>query len=183
VLKAAFLDRDGVINKRAPGDGYITRPQEFELLPGVAEAIALLNRAGFLVIVVTNQRGIARGLYSQSDLAQIHAKMKNDLAAAGAHLDAIYFCPHDREPPCDCRKPSPGMLLTAAAEHDIDLSNSWMIGDSDSDREAGRRAGCRTITISAQTSSHEDDSRNLHAESLLAAARKLVSLPETSSSF
>jgi histidinol-phosphate phosphatase family protein len=179
VHKAVFLDRDGVINKRAPGDGYITCSQEFELLPGVTEAIALLNRAGFLVIVVTNQRGVARGLYSQSDLTQIHSKMKNDLAVAGAHLDAIYFCPHDREPPCDCRKPAPGMLLTAAAEHHIDLPNSWMIGDSDTDREAGCRAGCRTITISTQTPSHEDDSRNLHTESLLAAARKIVSLAGT----
>ncbi len=103
--KAVFLDRDGVINKKAPGEGYITRAEDFEFLPRTAEAIALLNRAGFLVIVVTNQRGIARRLYSQSDLAQIHDKMKNDLAAAGARLDAIYFCPHDKEPRCTCRKP------------------------------------------------------------------------------
>jgi len=177
--KAAFLDRDGVINKKAPGEGYITRAEELELLPGVADAIVLLNRSGFLVIVVTNQRGIARGLYSQADLAQIHGKMKNELAAAGARLDAVYFCPHDREPPCPCRKPAPGMLLAAAAEHHIDLPNSWMIGDSESDREAGTRAGCRTVTISDQSLPVEDAFQDLRAESLLAAAKKIVSLAET----
>ena len=177
--KAAFLDRDGVINKKAPGDGYITRGEDFQLLPGVADAIALLNRAGFLAIVVTNQRGIARGLLSLDGLAQIHAKMTTKLAAAGARLDAIYFCPHDKEPPCTCRKPAPGMLLAAAAEHHIDLPNSWMIGDSESDREAGKRAGCRTITIAPQPAPTEGNS-DLFAESLLAAAQRILSLPETS---
>src|SRR5664279_3200557 len=132
--EAAFLDRDGVINKKAPDDGYITRWEDFEFLPGVADAIALLNRAGFLVIVITNQRGIARGLFSLADLTRIHVNMSEKLAVSGAHLDAIYFCPHDKDPPCACRKPAPGMLLAAAAEHNIDLKKSWMIGDSDSDR-------------------------------------------------
>ena len=177
--KAAFLDRDGVINKKAPGDGYITRAEDFELLPEVPEAIVLLNRAGFLVIVVTNQRGIARGLYSQADLADIHNKMKNDLAAMGARIDDVYSCPHDREPPCACRKPSPGMLLTAAAEHDIDLQNSWMIGDSESDREAGIRAGCRTVAISSHTPFANEVTQDLQAESLLAAAKKILSLAGT----
>lgn len=180
--KAAFLDRDGVINKRAPGEGYITRPEDFQLLPGVPEAIAFLNRAGFLVVVVTNQRGIARGLYSLSGLSQIHNKMNSDLAAAGARLDAVYFCPHDKEPPCACRKPAPGMLLTAAAELHIDLPSSWMIGDSGSDREAGIRAGCRTITIAAQFLPEPGDARNFQADSLLAAAKKILALAESSSS-
>jgi D-glycero-D-manno-heptose 1,7-bisphosphate phosphatase len=182
VNKAVFLDRDGVINKRAPGDGYITRAEDFELLPSVAEAIALLNRAGFLVVVVTNQRGIARGLYSEANLAQIHTKMTRSLAAVGARLDAIYFCPHDKEPPCACRKPAPGMLLTAAAEHQIDLPNSWMIGDSESDSEAGTRAGCRTITISTALFPGHVANRDLYADSLLAAANKIVSLAESSPS-
>ena len=176
--KAAFLDRDGVINKKAPGEGYITRSEDFQLLPGVAEAISLLNRAGFLVIVVTNQRGIARGLFTHSNLSQIHDKMTRDLAASGARLDAVYFCPHDKEPPCDCRKPSPGMILTAAAEHDIDLCNSWMIGDSESDREAGNRAGCRTFMISPQPPNPGNDA-GLSADSLLGAVQKIISFAGT----
>jgi histidinol-phosphate phosphatase family protein len=182
VPKAAFLDRDGVINKKAPGEGYITRAKDFEILPGVPEAIKLLRRAGFLVIVVTNQRGIARGLYTVSDLSQIHAKMKSDLEASGAHVDAIYFCPHDKEPPCSCRKPAPGMLLTAAAEHRIDLPNSWMIGDSESDKEAGSRAGCRTVTVSARSLFADNKNIDLTADSLLDAAQKIVSLAETPAS-
>jgi D-glycero-D-manno-heptose 1,7-bisphosphate phosphatase len=174
--KAAFLDRDGVINKKAPDDGYITRWEDFEFLTGVADAIALLNRSGFLVIVITNQRGIAKGLFSVADLTRIHINMSEELASTGAHLDAIYFCPHDYDPPCSCRKPAPGMLLTAAAEHQIDLKNSWMIGDSDSDREAGTRAGCRTMTVSMQPVS-ADKGSELFAESLLAAVRKILSLP------
>jgi D-glycero-D-manno-heptose 1,7-bisphosphate phosphatase len=177
--KAAFLDRDGVINKKAPEDAYITRWEDFEFLPGVPEAIALLNRAGFLVIVVTNQRAVDRGLLSLDGLAQIHANMSAELAAAGAHLDAIYFCPHGKEPPCSCRKPAPGMLFTAAAEHHIDLPHSWMIGDSASDREAGFRAGCRTITITPHTPRSQGDP-DLFAESLLAAARTILALAKAS---
>ena len=179
--KAAFLDRDGVINKKAPGNGYITRSQDFQLLPGAVESIKLLNQAGFLVIVVTNQRGIATGLLSGEALAQIHAKMSTELAADGAHLDAIYFCPHEIEPPCTCRKPAPGMLLTAATEFHIDLHNCWMIGDSESDREAGRRAGCRTITIAPQPLPATNNS-DLFADSLLGAVKIILSLAEVSKS-
>lgn len=182
MIKAAFLDRDGVINKKAPNDGYIAHPRDFQLLPGVADAIALLNRAGFLTVVVTNQRGIAKGLVSPGDLTQIHAKMSAELATAGARLDAIYFCPHEIDPPCTCRKPAPGMLLTAAAEHHIDLPNSWMIGDSESDREAGVRAGCRTITIAPKSAPPTGDA-DLFAESLFEAVRKILLLPEISKSF
>ena len=157
-------------------------PQDFQLLPEVTEAITLLNHGGFLAIVVTNQRGIARGLLSREALAQIHAKMIAELATAGARLDAIYFCPHEIDPPCTCRKPAPGMLLTAAAEHHIDLPNSWMIGDSESDREAGRRAGCRTITISPKSAPATGDA-DLFAESLFEAVRKILLLPEISKSF
>jgi len=174
--KAAFLDRDGVINRKAPGGGYITCVEDLHILPGVSEAIALLNRAGLLAVVVTNQRCIAMGLLTAEGLSQIHNKMTSDLAAAGAHLDAIYFCPHDVDPPCDCRKPSPGMLLAAAGQHGIDLANSWMIGDSASDSQAGKHAGCRTITLASQAISvhtHPD----LVADSLLDAVRKLLSLP------
>ncbi len=139
--KAAFLDRDGVINRKAPDGGYITRWEDFHILPGVPEAIARLRAANFLVIVITNQRGIARGMVSPATVEEIHAKMNNQLQSAGVTLDAVYYCPHDVLPPCACSKPQPGMLLTAAAEHHINLKNSWMIGDSPTDIEAGKRAG------------------------------------------
>ena len=177
--KAAFLDRDGVINKKAPDHGYITRWEDFEFLSGVPEAIARLNQAGFLVIVVTNQRGIARSLFSLEALKRIHSEMTGKLAAAGSRLDAIYYCPHDIEPPCTCRKPAPGMLLTAAAEHHIDLHQSWMIGDSVSDREAGERAGCRTITI-APLPVPLGERPDLFAHSLPDAVKLILTLSEPS---
>jgi D-glycero-D-manno-heptose 1,7-bisphosphate phosphatase len=145
--KAAFLDRDGVINRNAPIGEYITRWEEVKFLPGVAEAIRRLHEAGFLVVVVTNQRCVARGLTTAAEVESLHARMKNALALEGAKIDAVYYCPHEYEPPCDCRKPKPGMLLRAAREHDIDLNASWMIGDSDIDVEAGRNAKCRTVRI------------------------------------
>lgn len=149
--KAAFLDRDGVINRKAPGDGYITRWEEISFLPGVAQAIALLNRSGFRVIVVTNQRCVAKGLVTIRELDWIHRRMCEVLAAAGATVDAVYYCPHELEPPCLCRKPRPGLLLDAAREHRIALGKSWMIGDSVADIEAGRSAGCRTACLLMNT--------------------------------
>jgi len=145
--RAAFLDRDGVINRKAPGDGYITRWEEIDFLPGVAQAIALLNRTGFRVIVVTNQRCVAKGLVTICELEWIHRRMCEVLADAGATIDAVYYCPHELEPPCPCRKPRPGLLLDAAREHGIALTKSWMIGDSDVDIEAGRNAECGTALI------------------------------------
>lgn len=144
---AVFLDRDGVINRKAIEGEYITSWEEMELLPGVAEGIALLNRAGFCVIVVTNQRCVAKGLISETDLQDMHTRMREVLARDGAVIDAIYYCPHDLESQCRCRKPAPGMLLEAAKSRSIDLASSWMIGDSDSDIEAGKGAGCRTIRL------------------------------------
>ena len=157
--KAAFLDRDGVINRKAPGDGYITRWEEIEFLPGVALAIALLNRTGFRVIVVTNQRCVAKGLVTIPELDWIHRHMCEALANAGATVDAFYYCPHELEPPCCCRKPQPGLLLDAAREHGIALTKSWMIGDSDADIEAGRNAGCRTarLLMNSQTTIVDSD--------------------------
>jgi D-glycero-D-manno-heptose 1,7-bisphosphate phosphatase len=144
---AVFLDRDGVINRKAIEGEYITSWEEMELLPGVAEGIALLNRAGFCVIVVTNQRCVAKGLISEADLQDMHRRMREVLARNGAVIDAIYYCPHDLEPQCQCRKPAPGMLLEAAKSRSIDLASSWMIGDSDSDIETGKSAGCKTIRL------------------------------------
>jgi D-glycero-D-manno-heptose 1,7-bisphosphate phosphatase len=145
--RAAFLDRDGVINQKLPGVGYVTRWEELHFLPDVAKAIALLNRAGFRVIVVSNQRCVAKGLVTPAAIEAIHQRMIEELAAKGAIVDGIYYCPHEKYPPCSCRKPAPGMLLAAAHALEIDLAASWMIGDSQIDVEAGRNAGSRTARI------------------------------------
>lgn len=142
-----FLDRDGVVNEKQPEGMYVTRWQEFRLLPGVPEAIARLNRAGMRVVVVSNQRGVALGLYTEDDVKAIHARLQRELAAHGAHLDAICFCPHDKNE-CNCRKPLPGMF--EQAQHDfptIEAASSVMIGDSAVDVEFGQRLGMRTVFI------------------------------------
>lgn len=153
--KAIFLDRDGTINKYV---GFLRDINEFELLAGVAKAIKKMNAFGYLVIVVTNQPVIARGEITFSQLQEIHNKMEMLLGAEGAYIDAIYFCPHhphkgyeeevsELKMECDCRKPKPGMLLKAAKDFNIDLSQSWMVGDGANDINAGKAAGCRTALI------------------------------------
>lgn len=153
--KAIFLDRDGTINKYV---GFLRDADEFELIDGVSEAIKSVNNSGYLAIVVTNQPVIARGEVTFHELNEIHNKMETLLGLDGAYLDGIYFCPHhphkgfDGEIPelkieCECRKPKPGMLLKAAEDFNIDLSQSWMIGDSENDILAGISAGCKTGLI------------------------------------
>ena len=153
--KAIFLDRDGTINKYV---GFLRNIDEFELIDGVTEAIRKINESGYLAIVVTNQPVIARGEVTSEELDEIHKKMETLLGAEGAYVDAIYYCPHhphkgyEGEIPelkidCDCRKPKPGMLLRAAQDFNIDLSQSWMIGDGDNDVKAGKAAGCNTVLI------------------------------------
>ncbi len=153
--RAIFLDRDGTINRYK---GFLRNMDDFELLPGVAEAIRKINASGYLAVVVTNQPVVARGEVSFEKLREIHNKMETLLGEQGAYLDRIYFCPHhphkgyDGEIPelkvdCDCRKPKPGLLLRAAKEYHIDLSESWMIGDGENDILAGQNAGCRTGLI------------------------------------
>ena len=147
--KAIFLDRDGTINKMV---GFVTKPEQFELIEGAAEAIKAINKSGYLAIVVTNQPVIARGDCTFEELQTIHDKMETELGKVGAFVDAIYVCPHhtdkgfEGERPeykcnCDCRKPKPGLLLKAAKDFNIDLSESYMIGDSHRDVEAGENAG------------------------------------------
>ena len=138
--KAVFLDRDGTIARDVP---YCSRPEDFELLPGAAEGIRLLNERGFKVVVVTNQSGIARAYFTERMLARIHEKMVTELAEQGAHIDAIYYCPHHPDDNCDCRKPKPKMVIHAAQDLDIDLSQSYVIGDSEIDTELARQAGCK----------------------------------------
>jgi len=177
--KAAFLDRDGVINQKAPSeDEYITRWEEMHILPGVVEAIALLNRADFRVMVISNQRCIAKGLLTSAELDSMHLRMCRELAAMGAQIDALYYCPHEEQPPCECRKPKPGMLFAAANEHEIDLSSSWMIGDSEKDVEAGRSAGCRTVRIVSADAGANDGADAL-AQSLLEAVQMILRLEDT----
>lgn len=172
--KAVFLDRDGVINRKAPTEkDYVTRWEEMEILPGVANAIVRLNRAGFLVIVVTNQRAVAKGLITTAQLESIHHRMCQHLAREGARIVAVYYCPHELEPPCACRKPQTGMLLQAARTHNIDLASSWMVGDSAMDVEAGKRAGCRTVRVVSVAKS-TDGNADVVAPSLIAAIPKIL---------
>lgn len=163
--KAIFLDRDGTINKYV---GFLTNIDQFELLPGVAETIRKINESGYLAIVVTNQPVIARGEVTLEELDMIHNKMETLLGKEGAYLDAIYYCPHhpDKGFPgerpeykivCDCRKPKPGMLLRASKEFNIDLSQSYMIGDSETDVQTGINAGCKSELLCNQ----RDNQRNL----------------------
>lgn len=158
--RAVFLDRDGTINRYV---GFLRRPEEFSLLDGAAEAIRAINRSGYLAIIATNQPVIARGEVSWEQLDEIHRKMETLLGQDGAYVDAIYICPHhpDKGFPgerteykidCDCRKPKPGLLLRAAEHYHIDLENSWMLGDSVSDIEAGISAGCKTMIVNSDNS-------------------------------
>jgi len=172
--KAVFLDRDGVINRKASTeDDYVTHWEKMTILPGVTQAIAHLNYAGFKVIVVTNQRCVSKGMITTAELDRIHQQMCDYLAGAGAKIDAVYYCPHALEPPCACRKPEPGMLLEAARAHDIDLSASWMIGDSDKDVEAGKRVGCLTARLIPDSKSACIEA-DVIAPSLLAAIPKIL---------
>ena len=144
-MKAVFLDRDGVINHNRAD--YVKSVDEFVMIPRAAEAIRKLNEAGIPVIVVTNQSCVGRGIITEDELKKIHDHMEVLLAKQGAHVDAIYYCPDTPFQESECRKPKEGMLLKAAEEHGIDLNGSWMLGDSESDIEAGRRAGCHTYMI------------------------------------
>jgi D-glycero-D-manno-heptose 1,7-bisphosphate phosphatase len=146
-LKTVFLDRDGVLNEKMPEGHYVTRWEEFRLLPGVPEAIARLNRAGVRVIVVSNQRGVALGHYTVDDVNTIHQNFQTLLNAAGAQVDAFFFCPHEKRS-CTCRKPGPGLFEQARSQFPaIAAETSVMIGDSLSDIEFGRRLGMRTVFI------------------------------------
>ncbi len=177
--RAVFIDRDKTLMEDT---GYVSDPQAVKLLPGVELAIKSLQQARYKIVVVTNQSGIARGMLTEDALEEIHAEMRRQLSEKGVHLDAIYYCPYHPEgtveqyaKESDLRKPKPGMLLRAAAEMEIDLGDSWMIGDSARDVEAGQRAGCRTIRVRVR-SAHaggggEDQDENVQADY---AVRNLV---------
>lgn len=146
-LRTVFLDRDGVVNEKMPEGQYVTSWDEFRLLPCVAESIAELNQAGLRVIVVSNQRGIARGLYSAADVDAIHARLRSLLQASGAKIDGFYYCPHDKGQ-CNCRKPMRGLFDQAVADFpEIVAASCAMVGDSLSDIEFGKRLGMLTVFV------------------------------------
>ncbi len=177
--RAIFLDRDGTINKYV---GFLHSIDDFELLSGVAEAIKIINLTSYLAIVVTNQPVIARGEVSYDELKLIHNKMETLLGLEGAYIDGLYFCPHhphkgyegevaELKIDCECRKPKAGMLNRASIDFNIDLKNSWMIGDSENDIKAGKNAGCKTMLINSKT--YKDFGQDLSAGSLLEAINKI----------
>ncbi len=144
--KAVFLDRDGVLDVDS---GYMYRPEQLQWVPGAREAVALFHQLGYAVFVVTNQSGIARGLFTQTDMENFHAHMQEELQTVGGWIDQFYFCPHHPTQgvipaltiACACRKPKPGMILQAFAQHDLDKEHSFLIGDRDSDIQAAAGAG------------------------------------------
>jgi D-glycero-D-manno-heptose 1,7-bisphosphate phosphatase len=184
--RAVFLDRDGTISEEV---GYVNHASRFRLLPQAAEAIRLLNDSGWLAVVITNQSGVARGYFTEQLLVQINRSMKTDLAAAGARLDAIYYCPHHPTAGnapyrlnCVCRKPKPGLIHRAADDLSIDLTQSWMVGDRYGDIALAYAAGVRSALVltgygrgeweyQRETWSHQPD---VVSEDLLDAVQKIT---------
>jgi len=175
---AVFIDRDGTLNVDRH---YLHRFEDWEWIPGAVEAIKAFNEAGFLVIVISNQAGVARGMYSEADIKVLHARVDNELRRLGARIDAYYYCPHHPEfgenRDCACRKPSPGLIFQAQQDWSIDLSRSWMIGDKLSDIEAGEAAGVESILVATGYGAGEFPKlagRQLYFENLLAACRLIL---------
>ena len=176
--RAIFLDRDGTLNLDT---GYVHSREAWVWLPGVQKALWRLARAGFLLIVVSNQSGLARKFFSENDLQKLEAWVDCELAKSGVVITAWYHCPHLPEitGPCSCRKPACGMLLTAAKEHGLDLAASWMLGDKLSDVQAGLAAGCHSIKLGHN---HEDHAAQtlgaVLAADLPAACEIILQLPD-----
>ena len=179
-MRYVFLDRDGVLNRKMPEGAYVTDWSQFQWLPGAVEAIARMNRAGMTVIVVSNQRGIALGLFTDDELGVIHHNMRTHLAQHGAQLDAIYYCPHDVGE-CRCRKPDVGLFEQACKDFPLaSADNGVIIGDSLSDIQAGQRMGMKTIFIQGEADRQKAgaavaaESADAVAGSLLEAVELLV---------
>lgn len=174
-MSAIFLDRDGVVIRKAPEGDYVKDWSEVEFLPGSLEAIAAFTKLGRKVIIVTNQRGLATGQIRRENMEVIHSKIQKSVEKCGGQITAIYYCPHDKHRLCDCRKPKPGMLLQAATEHDLRLPDCWMIGDKASDIAAGKTAGCKTALIT-RSIDHQMwvDKPDFCAENLAIAAKQIL---------
>jgi D-glycero-D-manno-heptose 1,7-bisphosphate phosphatase len=184
--RAVFIDRDGTISEEI---GYVNHPSRYRVFAYSAEAVRLLNEAGWLAILVTNQAGVARGYFTEELIGEVHEVLKRELSERGAQLDAIYYCAHHPsvgESPyrfdCDCRKPKPGLIRRAAADFDIDLKQSWMVGDRYSDIELARNAEVHPAFVLSgygrgeweyQRATWKHDPE-LVAEDLLEAVKKIV---------
>jgi D-glycero-D-manno-heptose 1,7-bisphosphate phosphatase len=178
--RAVFLDRDGTLNVEKD---YLYRIDEFEFVAGAEEAVRMFNKAGFMVVVVTNQSGVARGYYTEEDVEILHRHIGSELEKCGARVDAWFYCPHHPDGrgsyslPCKCRKPLPGMLIEAAGRFDIDLDASIMIGDKIADVSAGLAAGCRTVLVRTGYGAEDEQlisGSTLVFDDLLSAARSLA---------
>jgi len=145
-----ILDRDGVLNEKAPRANYVRTWEEFKWLPGAKEALRALNQAGYRIIIVSNQAGVARGAMTEAGLLEIHRRMVKDVEHAGGRIDAIYYCPHDWDAGCECRKPAPGMLFQAQRDFNLDLSRTLFVGDDERDAQTADAAGCRSAMVSDQ---------------------------------
>jgi D-glycero-D-manno-heptose 1,7-bisphosphate phosphatase len=159
--RAVFVDRDGTIIEDT---GYISSSKEVSFIPGSIAAVKRLNQAGFQVIVITNQSGVARGIFSEDRLQTVDKHIQKHVLSGGAHIDAFYYCPHHPEhgvypyrQACECRKPEPGLIKKAAREHQIDLSRSFMVGDHSCDIQAGKKAGVRTVFVLTGHGSREKE--------------------------
>jgi D-glycero-D-manno-heptose 1,7-bisphosphate phosphatase len=182
---AIFFDRDGTLNEEV---GYAGRPDDFYILPVAVAAVRRVNLAAWAAVVITNQAGVARGLFPESAVASLHRLLRNHLAAAGAQLDGIYYCPHHPEGPlpaytrvCDCRKPRPGMLRQAAADLDLDLAASWVVGDRRMDVAAAHAVGARAALVKTGYGARElaeggplAPAPDLIADDALAAVRAIL---------
>ncbi len=163
--KAVFLDRDGVINDNSK---HVNKPEDLVLYPWTISSIRKLKEAGYMVFVVTNQGGIEMGYFTEDDLNAIHLHLEALLKEDDTYIDEITYCPHFHKK-CECRKPKPGMILTLADKHNIDLKSSWMIGDRDTDILAGNAAGCRTIKLGKN-----DDNADYSCENLREAVEYVL---------
>lgn len=173
---AIFLDRDGTLIEEV---GYLGDPEGVVLLPGVPEALRRLHEAGHALILVSNQAGVARGLFTEDDVRAVNARLESLLARHDVALDAWYWCTHhpDVTGPCDCRKPATGMLERAAREHEVDLAGSWMVGDHPSDVECARRAGARGILVLTGHAGHGETGDGALVADDLSAAAELILTP------
>ena len=184
--RAVFIDRDGTISEEV---GYVNHPTRYRVFPYSAEAVKLLNDAGLLAVLVTNQAGVARGYFAEEMVGAVHDLLRRELERGGARLDAVYYCPHHPsvgEPPyradCDCRKPRPGLIRRAADELGIDLAGSWTVGDRYGDVELARRAGTRSAFVLSGYGLGEWEHQraawphqpDLVADDLLDAVRKIL---------
>lgn len=174
MIRCIFFDRDGIVNQH-PGPGYVERWEDFHLLPEFVESLRLISRKGYAAVVVSNQRGVALGIMTAAVVDDMHRRLRAVLKEQhGLELLDILYCPHDRNQ-CECRKPKPGMILEAARRHNIDLAQSWMIGDSVKDVEAGKAAGCRTtVLVNATTTSPQADYRVADMAELSAQLESLL---------